>query len=48
LYSVRSTNPAPFKGEDSELVEMFDKALKDVRAFALKHDRFDILMPSPQ
>ena len=37
-----------FKGEDSELVEMFDKALKDVRAFALKHDRFDILMPSPQ
>ena len=37
-----------FKGEDSELVEMFDKALKDSRAFALKHDRYDILMPSPQ
>jgi hypothetical protein len=37
-----------FKGEDSELVELFDKALKDVRAFALKHERFDILIPTPQ
>ena len=37
-----------FKGDDSELLEMFDKALKDVRAFAIKHDRLDILMPSPQ
>ena len=37
-----------FKGDDSELLEMFDKALKDVRAFAIKHDRLDILIPSPQ
>ncbi|MDQ7028205.1 MAG: hypothetical protein Q9P44_21890 [Anaerolineae bacterium] len=35
-----------FKGEDSELVEMFEKALKDVRAFAMQHDHLDILMPS--
>lgn len=35
-----------FKGEDSELTELFHKALKDVRAFAIKHERFDILMPT--
>lgn len=36
-----------FKGDDSELVELFEKALKDVRAFAMQHDHFDIMMPSP-
>jgi hypothetical protein len=35
-----------FKGEDSELLEMFHKALKDVREFAYKNDKYTILMPS--
>ena len=35
-----------FKGEDSELIEMFQKALKDVREFAYKNDKYTILMPS--
>ena len=37
-----------FKGEDSELIEMYERALKDVRTFALQHDEFDILMPTPR
>jgi hypothetical protein len=35
-----------FKGEDEELVEMFHKAIKDVREFAYKNDKYTILMPS--
>jgi hypothetical protein len=35
-----------FKGEDEELVEMFQKAVKDVREFAYKNDKYTILMPS--
>jgi hypothetical protein len=35
-----------FKGEDSELLEMFHKAIKDVREFAYKNDKYTILMPS--
>lgn len=35
-----------FKGEDEELLEMFHKALKDVREFAYKNDKYTILMPS--
>lgn len=35
-----------FKGEDEELLEMFQKALKDVREFAYKNDKYTILMPS--
>ena len=35
-----------FKGEDEELIEMFHKALKDVREFAYKNDKYTILMPS--
>jgi hypothetical protein len=35
-----------FKGDDSEMLDMFARALKDVREFAIKHDRFDILMPT--
>ena len=35
-----------FKGEDEELIEMFHKAVKDVREFAYKNDKYTILMPS--
>ena len=35
-----------FKGEDEELIEMFQKAVKDVREFAYKNDKYTILMPS--
>jgi hypothetical protein len=35
-----------FKGEDEELIEMFYKAVKDVREFSYKNDKYTILMPS--
>lgn len=35
-----------FKGEDSELLQMFQKAVKDVRLFAYQTEKYDILMPS--
>jgi hypothetical protein len=35
-----------FKGDDSELLEIFRTALKDVREFAYKTDDYHILMPS--
>lgn len=35
-----------FKGEDSELIAMYEAALKDVRIFAYDTDVYTILMPS--
>ena len=35
-----------FKGDDAELLDMYQKALRDVRTFALKNEKFNILMPS--
>jgi len=35
-----------FKGEDSELLEMYEVALKDVRLFGYDSDVYTILMPS--
>ncbi|MEL6524864.1 MAG: hypothetical protein AAFQ07_04050 [Chloroflexota bacterium] len=35
-----------FKGEDSELLEMYQVALKDVRLFGYDSDIYTILMPS--
>jgi len=34
-----------FKGEDSELLEMYQQALKDVRLFAYQTETYNILMP---
>lgn len=35
-----------FKGDDKELFELFQKALRDVRSFAIKHHEFTILTES--
>lgn len=41
-----------YKGEDSELIRLFDEALRDVRAFSQMHPRYGIealpLTPRPQ